>query len=449
MSKHFDLLVIGAGSGGLAAAGRAANLGAKVGIIEKNYIGGTCVNVGCVPKKMMWYSAQFAELLTLSRQLGFQNTSSRFNFANLVKHRDQYIQSLQKIYFKRIERDKIIYLVGTATFLDKHTVRVKEQVYSADHIIVATGCNSDLLDIPGAEYTIDSDDFFHLKTLPKKIAVVGAGYIAIELSCMLQRFGSQVKLIMRHDKPLQHFDDMIRENIATIMEEQGIQLLPHHEIQKIKRNKAGKLSLHFKNDKAITNLDTVLVAIGRSPQHENLGLKHLGIKTEKKGFIQTDKNDKTNIKHIYAIGDVAGKKLLTPVAIAAGRKLASRIFAGAKATMDYAYVPTVVFSHPPIGTVGLSEADAIAKYGKANLTTYKSQFRSMLYGLSQQAPLSSMKLITLKKNKKIIGCHLIDPHADEILQGFAVAIKMGATKDDFDQTIGIHPTSAEELVTMR
>jgi glutathione reductase (NADPH) len=449
MSKHFDLLVIGAGSGGLAAATRAASFGAKVAIIENNKIGGTCVNVGCVPKKIMWYSAQFSELLDLARQFGFQQQSLDFDFSILVKHRENYIKSLRANYVKRMDSDKITYLSGTAAFLDKKTVNVNSKDYSADHIIIATGCHSDTLEIPGENYAIDSDAFFHLTSLPKKITIIGAGYIAVELACMMQRFGSQVKIIMRNDKPLRHFDAMISDKMAEMMAQQGIELFEHHAIQAIKRNKIGKLSLHFEKHKTISNQDLVLAAIGRSPRHDEMGLKSIGVKTDKKGFIHTDKNDKTNVKHIYAIGDVAGKKLLTPVAVATGRKLASRIFAHSKEIMHYEYIPTVIFSHPPIGTVGLSEADAIAKHGKSNIVIYTSKFRSMLYGLARDVPSSYMKLITLKKSKKVIGCHLIDPHADEILQGFAVAIRMGATKSDFDHTIGIHPTSAEELVTMR
>jgi glutathione reductase (NADPH) len=449
MAKHFDLLVIGAGSGGIAAAVRAASLGAKVGIVEKNKIGGTCVNLGCVPKKIMWYSAEFVNSLAQAEQFGFQINNNKFDYESLVKNRDAYVRSLRKIYSARIENHNITYLQGTATFLDKHSIEVKAKLYSADHFIIATGTYPDQLTTPGAEYVMNSDDFFHLKKLPKKIAIIGSGYIAVELASILQSLGSQVKLILRYATPLRNFDAMIGENCLAMLKHQGVELLPSHDVQAIKRHAKGAFSLHFEKNKSISGIDAIFSAIGRSPKNTDLNLQSIGIKTDEKGFICTNKYDKTNIKHIYAIGDVAGKEFLTPVAIATGRKLASRLFSSSKEIMHYENIPTVIFTHPPIGSVGLSEQDAIAKYGKAHILIHAVKFNSMRYGLSRKKVFSAMKLVLLKKNKKVLGCHIVDPHADEILQGFAVAIKMGATKDDLDHTIGIHPTSAEELVTMR
>jgi glutathione reductase (NADPH) len=449
MEKHFDLLVIGGGSGGIAAAVRAASLGAKVAIIEKNKIGGTCVNLGCVPKKIMWYSADFVNSLEQAEQFGFKIKNKKFDYATLVKNRDVYIRSLRKIYSARIENHKIMYLQGTAKFFDKHTLQVKNKLYSADHFIIATGTHPDKLAIPGAEYAMNSDDFFHMKKLPEKIVIIGSGYIAVELASILQSLGSKVKLILRNAMPLRNFDAMIGENCMAMLKHQGIELLPYHEVTAIKRQAKGTFSLHFEKNKSIAGIDAIFSAIGRSPQLADLNLKSIDVKTDDKGFIHTNKYDKTNIKHIYAIGDVAGKASLTPVAIATGRKLASRLFSSSTEIMHYENIPTVIFAHPPIGTVGLSEQDAIAKYGKSHILIHSVKFNSMRYGLSKQKVFSAMKLVLLKKNKKVLGCHIIDPHADEILQGFAVAIKIGATKDDLDHTVGIHPTSAEELVTMR
>jgi glutathione reductase (NADPH) len=448
-TKHFDLIVIGAGSGGIATAEKAASYGAKVVIIEKQQAGGTCVKLGCVPKKIMWYAGSLADSFHYAADFGFQLDTPQFNFDTLARHRHQFTQSLSQRLKKKLLKHKITYLQGSAAFVDAHTVKVNSQHVSANHIIIATGCEPKKPPIKGVEYGITSDGFFGLRELPKKIAIIGSGYIAVELASILNQLGSQVKILIRKNKILSHFDALISATLTEIMLEQGIQLLSKHDTAEI-HQRQGKLVVRCKNNKTITGLDAVLFAIGRSPRTTHLNLDAVNIKTNADGYIKTNKWETTNIPHIYAIGDVTGKKLLTPVAIAAGRKLAARLFGKEKKShLDYQNIPTVVFSHPPIGSVGLSDQDAIAKYGRRQLTIYQTEFGSLFSALSTKKFPSRMRLITLKKTGKIIGCHIIGPNADEMLQGFAVAIKMGATKADFDKVVAIHPTSAEELVTMK
>lgn len=450
MQKHYYLLVLGGGSGGLAAAQMAASYGAKVALIERNLIGGTCVNVGCVPKKIMWYAAELAKSCRFAPAYGFQSNPVTLDFEKLVNDRQQYINKLNQNYERRLKDNQIQYLKGSASFSDSHSVLVNGETYTADHIIIATGCLPKKPDIKGAELAIDSNDFFSLKAIPKKIAIVGAGYIAVELASILNQLGSKVSFLLRHDKPLRHFDSFLGTTLVELMTAQGIEILPHHPVQQIERDEQNLLTVHCQAGKSINQLNAVLFAIGRSPLTADLNLEAVKVKTDEEGFIVTDKWEKTNISHIYAIGDVTGKKQLTPVAIAAGRRLVSRIFGNkADSYLDYDNIPTVVFNHPPIGSIGLSEEAAVAKYGEKQISIYKTRFNPLFYSLSEQKIPSAMKLITLKPNDKIIGCHLIGLGADEMLQGFAVAIKMGATKQDFDNTVAIHPTNAEELVTLK
>lgn len=447
--QHFDLIVIGAGSGGIATAEKAASYGKSVAVIEMSKAGGTCVNLGCVPKKIMWYAGQLADSLHSAADFGFQLDAPDFDFEKLAAHRNQYTEKLSQSLEKKLGKNKITYLQGSAAFADPKTITVNGEKYSADHIVIASGCQPAHADMKGAEYGIDSDGFFALKKLPAKVAIIGAGYIAMELASMLNQLGSSVKVLLRQDKPLRQLDSMLGESLMEILTAQGIEFLPQHEASEITRQD-GQLSIHCKNKKIISDLDTIIFAIGRHPRTGDLNLAAAGVKTDAKGFIPTDKWESTNVPNIYAVGDISGKKLLTPVAIAAGRKLAARIFNNEKDSyLDYENIPTVVFSHPPIGSVGLSEQAAIDKYGREKLEIYQVKFTALLYALDENKLASKMKLVTLKENKKIIGCHLIGPNADEILQGFAVAIKMGATKNDFDNTVAIHPTSAEELVTMK
>lgn len=449
MKKEFDLIVIGGGSGGLAAAQRAAYHGARVALIEKERLGGTCVNVGCIPKKMTWLAAHLADAYHLGAAYGYTYQRLNFNFKQFVTRRDHYITHLNQLYEQRLQKNNICYIKGQAVFTDTHTVKVGKTAYSASHIIIATGCQPIHPDIKGSDYAIDSNGFFALRQLPKKMAVVGGGYIAVELASMLNQLGVKVTLLLRNEKPLRQFDPMLSDCLLEIMIAQGIEVRVFHQAREIRRNAKGKLSIYCRDKKIVTNQDVVLFAIGRHPQTEALQLQAAKVKTNSHGFIHTNKWEATNMKHIYAIGDITGKKQLTPVAVSAGRRLASRLFGGDKgAHVDYDNIPTVVFTHPPIATVGLSEQQAVEKYGREQLTIYQTQFNPLLYALSKQKTPTHMKLITVKSTEKVIGIHLIGVGADEMLQGFAVAMKMGLTKKDLDNTIAIHPTSAEELVLM-
>jgi len=449
MKKHFDLLVLGGGSAGLATAQMAASRGAKVALIEKDDLGGTCVNVGCVPKKIMWYAGELAEFHRLAGSYGFKQKPAQLDFKKLVLGRERYIKTLNESYLRRLNKLKITYIKGFARFLDAHTLLVNNEAYTADHIVLATGCTPLRPSLKGAEFALDSDDFFALKSLPQKVAIVGAGYIAVELASILNQLGAEVTLALRHDRPLRQFDAVLGKTLVEIMSAQGIQVLTEHQATEITRDAKKQFTLHFAGNKKIRKLDAVLFAIGRHPRTASLNLKAIKVKTDAHGFIVTDKADKTSVSHIYAIGDVTGKKQLTPVAVAAGRLLAKRLFGKKqKAILDYSNIPTVIFSHPPLASIGLSEEAAIEKYGKTKIVIYKSRFNSLFYALSKEKTPSLFKLVTLKSNGKIIGCHLLGRGVDEILQGFAVAIKMGATKSDFEATMAIHPTSAEELVTL-
>jgi glutathione reductase (NADPH) len=449
MTTEFDLLVIGGGSGGLAMAKKAATYGVRVAVIEMDRIGGTCVNVGCVPKKMMWYAGEMAEFDHVGKAYGFQHKETLFNFEELVKRREQYIIQLNQLYRQQLQDASIRYIQGLATFVNPNTITVNNEYYTADHIVIATGCYPTQPTVKGEEWSINSNGFFALKHQPKKVVIVGAGYVAVELASIFNQLGSEVKLLLRYDKPLRHFDSLISDALMDNMLAQGIQVLSHHKVNEIVRCNQNRLAVHCNNQKTISDIDSILFAIGRTPRTQQLNLHAANVTIDEKGFIVADKGETTNVPHIYAIGDVTGKKLLTPVAIAAGRRLATRIFGNEKeAYLDYDNIPTVVFSHPPIGSVGLSEQDAIDLYGRDRLTIYQTKFTSLFYALSNQKIASKMKLITLKPNEKIIGCHIIGLGADEMLQGFSVAIKMGACKKDFDNTVAIHPTNAEELVTL-
>jgi glutathione reductase (NADPH) len=450
MTQCYELIVIGAGSGGLAAAKNAASLGAKVALIEKDMIGGTCVNLGCVPKKIMWYAGNLVEASHYGHDYGFDFQTHLPDFSTLVSHRQRYISSLNQLYAKQIEQHNIAYIKGQAQFLDQKTIKVNDQFLHGDHIIIATGCSPVMPDMPGAEFCIDSNGFFALTSVPKKIALIGAGYVATELASILNLAGAKVSLLLRYSTLLRDFDSVISDSLMKIMSEQGINILPNHPVDKVTRDNHGLLSLHCHNKIALSELDCVLYAIGRKPRSKDLNLSAAGVRSNKEGFIHTNKWETTNIGHIYAIGDVTGKRLLTPVAVAAGRRLTQRLFGtDKKAHVDYRNIPSVIFTHPPIGSVGLSEQAAIEKYGRDQLTIHETQFNSLFYGISKQKIPSQMKLITLKPNEKIIGCHIVGNGADEMLQGFAVALKMGATKKDFDNTMAIHPTNAEEMVLLK
>ena len=448
MTEHFDLLVIGGGSGGLAHAQRAAEYGVKAAVVESGRLGGTCVNVGCVPKKLMWYSAHHAHQMHHAQDYGFDVSVSGHDWASLKKKRDAYIERLNGIYEGNLDRRKVTYLRGHASFVDNRTVAVGDTQYTADRFVIATGGYPIVPRIHGAEYGIDSDGFFELEERPQRVALVGSGYIAVELAGVFNALGSETTVLVRKDGVLRSFDMMLREELQSAMQQSGITLETGFHPAELRKSDTG-ITIVGEDDREFGEYDAVVWAVGRAPNSETLNLEAAGVEHDGYGFIPTDEWQKTNIDHIFAIGDVTGRDALTPVAIAAGRRLADRLDNGMlDRRLEYHTIPTVIFTHPPIGTVGLTEAEAREEYGDA-VKVYQTRFNPMVYAFSETKVPTAMKLIVTGDEERIVGCHVIGDGADEMLQGFAVAIRMGATKAEFDDTVAIHPTSAEELVTMR
>lgn len=448
--KNYDYIVIGAGSAGIASANRAAIYGAKVLLIEAKDIGGTCVNLGCVPKKVMWYGAQVADTLTkYAADYGFTSNQIQFDFSTLKANREAYIDRIHQSYTNGLKKNGVELLLGYARFEDQNTVEVAGVHYRAPHILIATGGSPIIPDIPGAELGITSDGFFALDELPKRTAVVGAGYIAVEIAGVLHSLGSKTHLLVRHDRPLRTFDKDIITSLLSEMKSSGPDFHPHSQVSKVEKNADQSLLVTLENGKTL-EVDQLIWAIGRKANTEGFGLEKLDIRLTKNGYIETDAYENTSIPGLYAVGDINGKLALTPVAVAAGRKLSERLFNGkTNDCLDYQNVATVIFSHPAIGSVGLSEEDAIEEFGKENIKVYSSGFTSMYTAVTNYRQSCQMKLITEGTDERIVGLHGIGYGVDEMIQGFAVAIKMGATKADFDQTVAIHPTGAEEFVTMR
>ncbi len=448
MSSKFDLIVIGGGSGGIAHARRAAEYGAKVAVIEYGRLGGTCVNVGCVPKKVMWYTAAHRHHMEHAADYGFDVSVDGHDWATLKERRDEYVKRLNGIYERNLAGSGVTYITGAASFADPHTVAVGDDRYTAERFVIATGGRPSVPDIPGAELGITSDDFFELEQRPQRVLIAGSGYVAVELAGVFNGLGSDVQLVARKDGIVRSFDAMLSEQLMDAMRNDGIKL-DFGVVPAALEKTADGIVLHAENGRAFGPVDTVIWAIGRHPNVAGLGLGNAGVEMDKYGFIPTDLFQQTNVEHIFAIGDVTGRAALTPVAIAAGRRLGDRLYGGMEGRhLDYELIPTVIFSHPPMGTVGLTEAEACARYGD-DIKVYTSAYVPMYYALGEKKQRSMMKLITTGEDEKIVGCHIIGDGADEMLQGFAVAIRMGATKSDFDDTVAIHPTSSEELVTMR
>ena len=450
MVKEYDYIVIGGGSGGIASANRAAMHGAKVILFEGKEVGGTCVNVGCVPKKVMWYGAQVAETLhRYAGEYGFDVTVNKFDFARLKANRQAYIDRIHGSYERGFDSNGVERVYEYARFVDPHTVEVAGERYTAPHILIATGGHALYPNIPGSEYGITSDGFFELDEVPKRTAVIGAGYIAVEVAGVLNALGSDTHLFVRKDRPLRTFDKDIVDVLVDEMAKSGPTLHTHANAIEVVKNADDSLTISFDNGETIT-VDCLIWAIGRAANTSGFGLEKTGVKLTEKGTIYSDEFENTSVPGIYALGDVTGKLDLTPVAVKAGRQLSERLFNNkADAKLDYTDVATVVFSHPVIGSVGLTEEKAIAKYGAENIKVYKSSFTPMYTALGDNRQPSTMKLVTLGEDEKIIGLHGIGYGVDEMIQGFSVAIKMGATKADFDNTVAIHPTGSEEFVTMR
>lgn len=450
MVKEYDYIVIGGGSGGIASANRAAMHGAKVILFEGKEVGGTCVNVGCVPKKVMWYGAQVAETLhRYAGEYGFDVTLNKFDFATLKANRQAYIDRIHGSYERGFDSNGVERVYEYAKFVDPHTVEVAGERYTAPHILIATGGHALYPNIPGSEYGITSDGFFELDEVPKRTAVIGGGYIAVEVAGVLNALGSDTHLFVRKDRPLRTFDKDIIDVLVDEMAKSGPTLHTHANATEVVKNADDSLTISFDNGETVT-VDCLIWAIGRAANTSGFGLEKTGVELTERGNIYSDAFENTSVPGIYALGDVTGKLDLTPVAIKAGRQLSERLFNNkADAKLDYTDVATVVFSHPVIGSVGLTEEKAIAKYGAENIKVYKSSFTPMYTALGDNRQPSTMKLVTLGENEKIIGLHGIGYGVDEMIQGFSVAIKMGATKADFDNTVAIHPTGSEEFVTMR
>ena len=446
--QSFDLICIGGGSGGLACAQRAAEHGARAAVIESQRLGGTCVNVGCVPKKVMWNAASVALSLADAADYGFGFSAGGNDWPLLKRKRDAYVLKLNGIYERNLEAKGVAWVRGAGRFHDACTVEVNGRRMTARHIVIATGGSPVVPDLPGAHLGIVSDGFFSLEQRPRRVAIAGSGYVACELAGAFHAFGSEVELFIRKDHVLMSFDAMLGKSLMREMRDQGMTI---HErvVPKAIREQAGVKILESADGREFPGFDCLLWAVGRSATTGALGLERAGVALDDSHFVVTDGFQNTNVAGIYAIGDVTGRAALTPVAIAAGRRLSDRLFGGAADRhLEYHTIPTVVFTHPPIGTVGASEAEARAQYGDA-VKVYVADFTPMYHAMTARKSRTDMKLVCVGPEQRIVGCHVIGAGADEMMQGFAVAIRMGATKRDFDDTVAIHPTSAEELVTMR
>jgi glutathione reductase (NADPH) len=447
MSTHFDLIAIGGGSGGLAVAESAAQYGKRVAVVEARKLGGTCVNNGCVPKKVMWYAANLAAAVDDASHFGISARRGATDWGKLVRGRQDYIAAINQ-YWNGYVRDRGITRVeGTARFVDAHVIEVGGVRYSADHLVVATGGTPIVPPVPGAELGITSDGFFALTEQPRKVAIIGAGYIGVELAGILQALGSDVSLMALEARVLETFDPMVSDVLMVEMRKQGIDLHMGFQVAGLARTARG-IALDTLDGQRLDGYDTVIWAVGRAPNTLELGLERAGVETRANGIVPTDAYQNTNVPGIYAIGDITGRSPLTPVAIAAGRRLAARLFDGqSESRVNYEDIPSVVFAHPPVGKVGLTEPQARERHDK--VTIYKTEFTPMRHALSQQGINTAMKLVCVGEEQRVAGIHLVGDNVDEMLQGFAVAVKMGATKADLDDTIPIHPISAEELVTMK
>ena len=448
--KQFDLVVLGGGSGGLAAARRAASYGATVAVVESRKLGGTCVNVGCVPKKVMFNAASLAENSAAYAGYGFKLDTPKLDWGTLKKRRDAYIERLNGIYAENLKRESVTVFEGYGKLLNSTTVEVNGVQLKAAHILIAVGGYPKVPDVPGAQLGITSNGFFALKEQPKSVAIVGTGYIGVELAGIFHALGSDVSLYSKYDTVLPHFDTLLRTELLSHFAEQGLEFKPHTQIQRVNRLESGKLKITTNDDKDSPGYDCLIWATGRAPSTSSLGLEQAQVAVTSGGYIKVDAFQNTTAPGVYAVGDATEGWHLTPVAIAAGRKLADRLFGGQPtAAVDTQVVPTVIFSHPPIGTVGLTTEQAQGKFGKNQVKEYTTRFTNMFYALDEHKPKTAMKLVCAGNERTVVGAHVIGLGADEMIQGFAVAVRMGATKADFDATIAVHPTAAEEFVTMR
>jgi glutathione reductase (NADPH) len=450
--QDFDLVVLGAGSGGLAAAFRAASHGAKVALLAEGPLGGTCVNVGCVPKKAMWLAADLAHRLSLAQSLGFAMPDSppSLDWMAFVAHRQRYIANIHASYQQRLDQAGIALLPQRGRLVAADAVECADGVrLRAPNLLIATGGRPQRPQLPGAEHGIDSDGFFHLCDAPERVAIVGAGYIAVELAGVLQALGSRVDLFVRRRRLLESFDEDLTAQLVEDQRQHGIHTRFDYTLQSVRRDVDGRVVLRDAMGHDSDGFDTLVFATGRRPATDGIGLEALGVEMDPRGHVLVDAFQRTSVPGIHAVGDATQAVALTPVAIAAARRLMDRLFGGqADARLDYADIATVVFTHPPIGKIGLTEAQARLAHGDA-VRVYRAGFRPMLHALADSPQRSLFKLVCVGDDERVVGIHLLGEAADEMLQGFAVAMKRGLRKRDLDDTVAIHPTSAEELVLMR
>ena len=448
-TDDFDYLVIGGGSGGVASARRARSHGARVALLEPNAIGGTCVNRGCVPKKILWNAAELAHSLADAADYGFDvQASTRFDYARLHRASLAHVSGLNDIYTARLADAGVQFVAEWARSLVPGVVETASgRKLRAPHILLATGARPQVPMLEGAELGITSDDWFQLTEVPKRLLIVGGGYIGVELAGIAQALGSKVQLAYRGSTPLRQFDELLGRCLVEEMRTSGIELLSQFQPKRVVRSERGTLTVEADDNRSLGGLDAVLWAIGRVADARGWA-RAAGVEFDTRGFVRVDQYQNTNVAGVYAVGDVTGRACLTPVAIAAGRRLSDRLFGGQpEARLDYSDIPTVVFSHPPIGTIGLSESEARQRYGD-QVRCYVTRFTNLYYAVTGRKQLTAMKLVTLLPDERVLGIHAIGLGADELMQGFAVALRMGAHKADLDRTVAIHPTAAEELVTM-
>lgn len=442
---QYDLFVIGAGSGGVRASRMATQHGAKVAIAEDHYLGGTCVNVGCVPKKLFAYAGHFSELFRDAQGFGWDVGTPQFDWPRLLANKDREIKRLNEIYGRLLESAGVTLFEGKATLADRHTVTVGDQQITAQHILLAPGGWPWIPSFPGSEHVISSNEIFHLEKLPERVVVVGGGYIAVEFAGILNGMGVKTHQLYRSDLFLRGFDREVRSHLAEEMRHKGIDLRFNSDVARVEKQGDG-LAVTLQ-DGAVLECDQVLYATGRRPRTTGLGLEEVGVELGDGGQIVVDEHFRTCIPNIYAIGDAVGQMELTPVALAQGMAVARTLFGNAQSRVDLDYVPTAIFSDPNVATVGFSEELARDRFGAIKI--FVARFTQLKHTLAANPEKTLMKLIVDDATDRVIGAHMVGPDAAEIIQGLAVAIKAGATKADFDATIGIHPTAAEEFVTMR
>jgi len=444
-SYDFDFFVVGGGSGGVRAARIAAEQGARVALAEAGRLGGTCVNVGCIPKKLLVYASEFSHEVVDAHAYGWSTSAPTHDFTRLIEAMSLEVLRLNAIYHQLLERAGVTLVRGHATFVNSHELEIGGRRYTARYVLIATGGEPVRPELPGQEHAIVSDDAFALSCRPERIAIVGAGYIGVEFAGIFSGLGTRVELIHRGSAVLNGFDADMREHLTHELARGGVSLHMQRQVARIDKHPSS-LTLQL-DDGTPVEVDVVLLAVGRRPRTRGLGLERIGVQLDERGAISVDAYSKSSIDHVYAVGDVTARRQLTPVAIAEGQAVALSLFGPKAQPVDYGYIPSAVFSHPSLGTVGLTEEAARERFGE--LDVYKSHFRPLKHALTSREKRTLLKLVVDRASQRVVGLHMVGDHAGEIVQGFAVAMNMGATKADFDRTIGLHPTSAEEFVTMR